>query len=68
MNKSTVGFFLGLFFGILGLLGLLACDNGDEKNSFMRGWWTAVIICIVVVVIIVLMVSCTVCASLKYYY
>lgn len=37
MEKSELGFLLGFFFGILGLLGLLSCTEQYEKDEFMSG-------------------------------
>lgn len=71
MKKSTSGFLLGFFFGLLGLLGLLSCSTPEEKNEFMSGWWKAFIVSILlVVVLVVCFVSCTAClvASEDEYY
>lgn len=52
MSKKTLGFILGFFFGILGLLGLLACKEQEDRDLFMKGWLIAFIIGIVLVVVI----------------
>lgn len=62
MKKTTTGFLLGFFFGLLGLLGLLSCSTPEEKSEFMSGWWKAFIISIVIAVVLVIcLVSCTDC-------
>ncbi len=70
MSKKSLGFLLGFFFGILGLFGLLACDNQEAKDSFMSGWWKAFIINIVLVVILFSITTCATCAFVNslYYY
>lgn len=44
MTKKTVGILLGLFFGLLGLLGLLMCNEQAEKSEFIKGWFIGLII------------------------
>lgn len=64
MQKKSLGFLLGFFFGILGLLGLLACAEQADKDEFMSGWWKAFIINIVIAVVIaVILVSLIMCVS-----
>lgn len=58
MQKKSLGFLLGFFFGILGLLGLLACAEQADKDEFMSGWWKAFIINIVIAVILVSLIMC----------
>lgn len=58
MEKSKLGFLLGFFFGILGLLGLLSCNEQYEKDEFMSGWWKSFIISIVISVILVAAIFC----------
>lgn len=53
MSKKTLGFILGFFFGILGLLGLLACKEQEDRDLFMKGWLKAFILNIVLIVLIV---------------
>lgn len=48
MQKSTLGFLLGFFIGVLGLLGLLACSDKPEKDDFMSGWIKGFIVSLVV--------------------
>ena len=67
-NKSLIGFILGFFFGILGLLGLLACSDQAEKGSFMRGWLIAFIINIVLIVVLcVLVLGAAATVPYRYY-
>lgn len=72
MQKSSLGFLLGFFFGLLGLLGLLSCNSPEERSEFMSGWWKAFIMSIVIaVVLIICLVSCTTCLITSengYYY
>lgn len=68
MKKKTLGFLLGFFFGILGLLGLLACVEKADKDEFISGWWKAFIINVIICVVLVSAVSCVYCAALNYYY
>ena len=56
MKKGTLGFFLGFFVGVLGLLGLLACSDKPEKDSFMKGWIWGFVIGIVTDTAIVLFI------------
>lgn len=58
MQKKSLGFLLGFFFGILGLLGLLACAEQADKDEFMSGWWKAFIINIIIAVILVSLIMC----------
>lgn len=58
MQKKSLGFLLGFFFGILGLLGLLACAEQADKDEFMSGWWKAFIISIVIAVILISLIMC----------
>lgn len=58
MQKKSLGFLLGFFFGIMGLLGLLACAEQADKDEFMSGWWKAFIISIVIAVILVSLIMC----------
>lgn len=58
MQKKSLGFLLGFFFGILGLLGLLACAEQADKDEFMSGWWKAFIINIIIAVILVSLIIC----------
>lgn len=58
MQKKSLGFLLGFFFGIMGLLGLLACAEQADKDEFMSGWWKAFIINIVIAVILVSLIMC----------
>lgn len=44
MAKKTIGILLGLFFGLIGLLGLLMCNEQEEKSEFIRGWFIGLII------------------------
>ena len=44
MAKKTIGILLGLFFGLLGLLGLLMCNEQEEKSEFISGWFIGLII------------------------
>lgn len=66
MKKSTLGFILGFFFGILGLLGLLACSE-EEKSEFMSGWIKAFVVSIILTVILVIIVMCSVGAMASSY-
>ena len=52
MQKSTLGFLLGFFIGVLGLLGLLACSDKPEKDEFMSGWIKGFIVSLIVGAII----------------
>ncbi len=52
MSKKGLGFLLGFFFGILGLLGLLSCDEKEEKSAFMTGWAIAFVVNIIFFVLI----------------
>lgn len=56
MKKSKLGLLFGLLCGILGLLGLMACNTPEEKDEFISGWWTAFWIYILLVVIILIIV------------
>lgn len=58
MQKKSLGFLLGFFFGIMGLLGLLACAEQADKDEFMSGWWKAFIINIIIAVILVSLIMC----------
>lgn len=62
MKRSTVGFLLGLFFGILGLLGLLSCNNSAEKEEFMSGWWKVFVLKIILIIIVVCIATCGSCS------
>lgn len=64
MQKKSLGFILEFFFGIMGLLGLLACAEQADKDEFMSGWWKAFIIWFV---IIILLVSFIICVSTQRY-
>lgn len=71
MKKSSLGFLLGFFFGILGLLGLFACNEQAEKDEFMSGWWKAFIVNIIIIALLIGLVSCATCRVLEsndYYY
>lgn len=70
MKKSSLGFLLGFFFGILGLLGLFACNEQAEKDEFMSGWWKAFIVNIIIVAVLIGLVSCLTYQALEtdYYY
>ncbi len=71
MKKSSLGFLLGFFFGILGLLGLFACNEQAEKDKFMSGWWKAFIVNIIIIALLIGLVSCATCRALEsndYYY
>ena len=63
MSKKGLGFLLGFFFGILGLLGLLSCDEKEEKSAFMTGWAIAFVVNIIFFVLILGMSM-----SINYYY
>ena len=65
MQKKSLGFLLGFFFGILGLLGLLTCAEQTDKDEFMSGWWKAFIISIVIAVILVSFVMCVSAQALR---
>ncbi len=66
MEKSELGFLLGFFFGILGLLGLLSCTEQYEKDEFMSGWCKSLIISFIVVILVAL-VCCGNCAAYATY-
>ena len=69
IGRTGLGFILGFFFGILGLLGLLACSDSEEKNAFMQGWIIAFIISILIVVIAVFaLIGFAACLPYRYYY
>lgn len=51
MTKKGLGFLLGFFFGILGLLGLLSCEGKEEKDDFIKGWAIAFVINIIIIVV-----------------
>lgn len=71
MKKSSLGFLLGFFFGILGLLGLFACNEQAEKDEFMSGWWKAFIVNIIIIALLIGLISCATCRELEsngYYY
>ena len=52
-KKSIVlGFVLGLFFGMWGLLGLLSVHSDEEKNTFLTGWLLSLLIEIILAIII----------------
>ena len=63
-DRKGLGFALGFFFGILGLLGLLSCNDSEEKSSFMSGWITSFVIEIILIIVIVCAFSCATCAYL----
>lgn len=65
MQKKSLGFLLGFFFGILGLLGLLACAEQADKDEFMSGWWKAFIINIVIAVILFSLIICVSAQALR---
>lgn len=67
MEKSKLGFLLGFYFGILGLLGLLSCTEQYEKDEFMSGWWKSFIISIIIGIILVAVVCCGTCAAYATY-
>lgn len=52
MKKSTLGFLLGFFIGVFGLLGLLACSEKAEKDEFMSGWIKGFIVSLILGVVI----------------
>ena len=52
-DRKYFGFILGFFFGILGLLGLLACDDREEKSTFINGWSFAFVISIVLTIVFI---------------
>lgn len=58
MQKKSLGFLLGFFFGIMGLLGLLACTEQADKDDFMSGWWIAFIIWFVIIILLVSFITC----------
>lgn len=63
MEKSKLGFWLGLFFGILGLLGLLSCCNQSDKDEFMAGWVKSMVIGIIISIILISAVFCGTCTA-----
>lgn len=66
MQKKSLGFLLGFFFGIMGLLGLLACAEHADKDEFMSGWWKAFIINIVIAVLLFSLIICVSAQALRY--
>lgn len=56
MSKKGLGFLFGFFFGILGLLGLLSCNEKEEKSAFMEGWAIAFTVNIIVIVLFIAIV------------
>ncbi|MDY6367487.1 MAG: hypothetical protein SPL13_03105 [Clostridia bacterium] len=67
-SRKGLGFVCGFFFGVLGLLGLLACNDSDEKNTFMSGWIGAFIINIAIVIIAVTLIIGAVADAYQYRY
>lgn len=52
MSKKTNGILLGLFFGVLGLIGLSSCTEQTQKDEFMSGWWIGIIIQVIGTILI----------------
>jgi len=69
-SKSGVGFALGFFFGLIGLIiGLLLYGSGTyERETFISGWVKAFITSIVIGVIIGLFTYCAILEALSGYY
>lgn len=58
--KKGVGFALGFFFGIFGLIALLLLYpyNSSERSTAINGWVISLVTSIVVAIIAVLMITC----------
>lgn len=50
MSKRGLGVLLSMFFGIMGLLGLLSCSTPEEKTDFMSGWVLGFVVNIIIAI------------------
>lgn len=55
MPKNILGFILGWFLGLIGLIGLLGCNTTEDEKLYFSGWVVAFSVNFVIAIYFVIM-------------